>query len=311
MRRAFAAAIAVLALTSCQKETPEDLIPELTPIERLQAHPDQRLFSELLVKDGWDNQLQNATANTLFAPGNAAILQYLSDRGISRTEAMSADETRQLIALHQIAAPYTADALPMGYVQSRCEHTIGTQRHPITLFIQRANRQTTIQNARLNQPDLVEGRSIHSIDQVIALPTVFDHLSVNPDCSAFLSALKRSDFSANNFSIFKKSGAITVFAPTNFAFASFMLEKGYRTLDQMPQADLNKMVRAHIVEQSNLRANDLKNKLIKTAGGQVTIAVDGNTLLVSDLSGRKAKMTQADVQSTNGVVHLIDRVMLP
>jgi uncharacterized surface protein with fasciclin (FAS1) repeats len=303
--------ITALAFTSCQKETTEATAPELTPLELLRAHPQQSLFSEMLTKDGWGDQLQQAATNTVFAPVNAAIAQYLSSRGISRTEALPADELQQFLALHQLATPYAAVALPMGYVQSRYEHPIGTSRYPVTLFVQRANNVTTVQNARLTQPDLVQGRMIHGLEEAIALPGVLDHLSVNPDCSAFLAALKRSDLSANNFALLKKTGAVTLFVPTNFAFASFLLEKGYRSLDIVPQVELNKIVRTHLIESSNFRAAHLPNKLLKTTGGQVTISVDGNTMVVTDLAGRKAKIVQADVQSTNGVLHLIDRVLLP
>jgi uncharacterized surface protein with fasciclin (FAS1) repeats len=102
----------------------------------------------------------------------------------------------------------------------------------------------------------------------------------------------------------KAPGPITVFAPTNDAFKSVPA----KTMDELAHdpAKLKALIAYHVVP-SKLTAADVKNGNVKTAqGGNVALAKAGEFVTVED-----AMVQSADIVATNGVVHTVDRVLMP
>lgn len=105
----------------------------------------------------------------------------------------------------------------------------------------------------------------------------------------------------------KGTGPFTVFAPTDAAFAK--LPAG--TLDDLlkpeNKAKLQGILTYHVVPGKVMAADVVKLKTAKTVQGQdLTIKVDGSTVMVDN-----AKVTQTDIACSNGVIHVIDTVVLP
>jgi uncharacterized surface protein with fasciclin (FAS1) repeats len=115
------------------------------------------------------------------------------------------------------------------------------------------------------------------------------------------------------------TGPFTVFAPTNAAFD--MLPKGTveNLLKPENKAQLTKILTYHVVKANAL--STAIDKMIKDDGGKHTInTVSGNKLTamlkdgkieLMDESGGTAHVTIADVRQSNGVIHVIDHVLLP
>jgi uncharacterized surface protein with fasciclin (FAS1) repeats len=112
-------------------------------------------------------------------------------------------------------------------------------------------------------------------------------------------------------------GPFTVFAPTNEAFAK--LPKA--TVDKVTgdKALLTKVLTYHVVA-GRLSAADIVQKIkdgggtakIKTVeGDDITASLDGSSVIITDDHGDKAKVTIADVNQSNGVIHVIDTVLVP
>jgi uncharacterized surface protein with fasciclin (FAS1) repeats len=115
------------------------------------------------------------------------------------------------------------------------------------------------------------------------------------------------------------SGPFTVFAPTNKAFD--MLPKGAvdNLLKPENKGTLTSVLTYHVVA-GNLDANDLMGKvkagngtaMLKTVHGEdLTIMQKGKTLWVKDAKGATAKVTISDVRQSNGVIHVVDHVLMP
>ncbi|SHI32246.1 Uncaracterized surface protein containing fasciclin (FAS1) repeats [Mesonia phycicola] len=114
-------------------------------------------------------------------------------------------------------------------------------------------------------------------------------------------------------------GPFTVFAPTNTAFSH--LPEG--TVENLMKAEnkpvLQSILTYHVVA-GNWSAKDIA-KMIKKNGGKVnvetvngssiTMMMDGKKLKIKDASGNIATVTIADVNQSNGVIHVIDTVLLP
>jgi uncharacterized surface protein with fasciclin (FAS1) repeats len=115
------------------------------------------------------------------------------------------------------------------------------------------------------------------------------------------------------------SGPFTVFAPTNEAFAA--LPKG--TVEDLLKPEnketLKKVLLYHVVPANAPAATAMKmvkddggSHMAKTAEGEsLTLKTKGDKLTVTDASGGTATVTQADVIQKNGVVHIIDKVLMP
>lgn len=105
-------------------------------------------------------------------------------------------------------------------------------------------------------------------------------------------------------------GPFTVFAPTNDAFASLLTELGV-TKEQLlaDKALLTQVLTYHVVPGKVLRAQVPVGVPITTVQGD-TFTID-STLTITDQRGRTARITQTDLLASNGVIHVIDRVILP
>jgi uncharacterized surface protein with fasciclin (FAS1) repeats len=111
----------------------------------------------------------------------------------------------------------------------------------------------------------------------------------------------------------KGEGPFTVFAPTDDAFAK--LPAG--TLDTLlkdPKGDLAQILTYHVVPGKVMAADvvQLDGQKVKTVqGGELTVGVSGDTVTLTDATGNEVTVTSTDVPATNGVIHVIDGVLLP
>ncbi len=117
----------------------------------------------------------------------------------------------------------------------------------------------------------------------------------------------------------QSAGPFTVFAPTNAAFDKLPAGTVTTLLKPEMKADLTGVLTYHVVA-GRLDTKSLK-KLIKTgkgkatlrtvAGGNIYASMKGNKITIWDATGRKANVTISDVYQSNGVIHVIDQVLLP
>lgn len=111
----------------------------------------------------------------------------------------------------------------------------------------------------------------------------------------------------------KGPGPFTVFAPTDAAFAK--LPAGtVDTLLKDPKGDLTKILTYHVVPGKVMAADVVKldGQKVKTVqGGELTIGVDGDKVTLTDAAGNTVNVTMTDVEASNGVIHVIDGVLMP
>jgi len=125
------------------------------------------------------------------------------------------------------------------------------------------------------------------------------------DLSTLVAALK----AGNLTSALSGKGPFTVFAPTNEAFAKLPAEVLKRLLEPRHIKELDAVLEYHVIAGAAVHAADLKpEQRVKTLeGGEILIEVYEKNVYIN----RRAKVTTADVGASNGVVHIIDNVLLP
>jgi len=144
---------------------------------------------------------------------------------------------------------------------------------------------------------------------------VVDVAISSKDHTTLVAAVKAADL----VNILKGEGPFTVFAPTNTAFDA--LPKG--TLESLlkPEAKskLSSILTYHVVA-GNFKAADviaaIKNGdgqfvINNVNGGSLTASLKGNNVILTDANGNVATVTATDLKASNGVIHVIDSVVLP
>jgi uncharacterized surface protein with fasciclin (FAS1) repeats len=114
-------------------------------------------------------------------------------------------------------------------------------------------------------------------------------------------------------------GPFTVFAPTNEAFAKLPAGTVNTLLMAENKATLTKILTYHVVSGSMdskdiakaIKAGNGKAELNTVSGGKLWASMKGKDLIVTDEKGDMAKVTISNVYQANGVIHVIDAVLLP
>jgi uncharacterized surface protein with fasciclin (FAS1) repeats len=134
-----------------------------------------------------------------------------------------------------------------------------------------------------------------------ASPTIATLATNTPQLSTLLSLVKKAGLADE----LAAPGALTVFAPTNAAFAK-VPKATLNSLAKNPAA-LKRVLLYHIVSGKIPAAKVVTLRSAKTlAGPAVRIRVTGKTVRINE-----AKVATADVKASNGLVHVIDRVLIP
>src|SRR5690606_8927091 len=108
------------------------------------------------------------------------------------------------------------------------------------------------------------------------------------------------------------SSPFTVFAPTNAAFTSLLTELTLPNLAAVPTAVLENALKYHVVAGANVASNDIVNNMTVTTfqGGTFKITTNGG-VKITDANNRVANVIATDVQCSNGIIHVLDKVILP
>jgi len=109
-------------------------------------------------------------------------------------------------------------------------------------------------------------------------------------------------------------GPLTVFAPTNAAFAALLEELDVESLDDISDELLIDVLKYHVVSGKVL-AGDLSDEqeVAPILGDNQTFTIDltGGAKKIVDANDRVANITTTDIEASNGVIHVIDKVILP
>merc|ERR1711957_207292 len=141
---------------------------------------------------------------------------------------------------------------------------------------------------------------VHIIDAVLVPPkNIVELAQATNDLSTLVEALIAADL----VDTLSGPGPFTVFAPTNAAFAAIE-ETVTELLKAENKADLVNVLTYHVVSGSNMAADLSSGTDLATvmAGGKLSVAIAGDAVTI----GGVANVTQADVEASNGVVHIIN-----
>lgn len=148
-------------------------------------------------------------------------------------------------------------------------------------------------------------------DDAVELKTISATAQADPNFSILVQALTRSDLSTNYATVLDGTGPYTVFAPTNAAFQSLLTELNVASLNDIPAATLEAVLKYHVVSGKVLSSSLTEGQSVATLqGSNFTIGLSGGAK-ITDNGSRVSNITATDVDCSNGVIHAIDKVLLP
>jgi uncharacterized surface protein with fasciclin (FAS1) repeats len=137
--------------------------------------------------------------------------------------------------------------------------------------------------------------------------TITDVVASNPDFSTLLAAVGAADLADT----LAGEGPYTVFAPTNDAFDALSAGTLDSLLKPANQDQLAGILTYHVVEGEVMAADVTPGDVTTVNGADFTISVDNGDVIIADGQGNQAMVTQTDIEASNGVIHVIDAVLLP
>lgn len=137
---------------------------------------------------------------------------------------------------------------------------------------------------------------------------IIENMVNSKDHATLIAAVKAAGF----VDTLAGKGPLTVFAPTNAAFGK--LPSG--TLDGLlkpeNKAALAKILAYHVVAEKLAAADLTDGRTLRTVEGEeLTVKLDGSRIWLLDAKGGKASLTTTDAVQSNGVIHVIDSVLMP
>jgi uncharacterized surface protein with fasciclin (FAS1) repeats len=244
---------------------------------------------------------------TVFAPTDEAFTALLAELKLTKAQLL-ADKTllQQVLQYHVLTGAVSKSAVPLGKPITPLQGGIFKIDASGANLVVTDGRNRT---ARITATD-IQARNgvIHVVDRVLlpADKTIVATAQALPDFSILVEAV----VAAGLVDTLNAAGPFTVFAPTNAAFAKLLTELGV-TKEQLlaNKALLTQVLTYHVLPARVLKAEVPVGTAITTVQGQ-TFTVDAS-LAITDQRGRKAAITATDVLARNGVIHVIDTVILP
>jgi uncharacterized surface protein with fasciclin (FAS1) repeats len=308
MRRWFkwiAALGAVTMMAACGGDD-DDPVPPGTIAEVAQGGG----FTALLAaadKAGLSATLNGSTELTVFAPTDAAFTSLATRLGFANAGAMvtalTPAQLSSILSYHVVAGEVKRAAVPTGTDIVSVEggafrvRTVGSD-----LFI----TDELLRDSKISATDVEASNGVvHVVDSVL-LPegvlNIVQTAQANPVFSTLVGAVVGADLAGT----LSGAGPLTVFAPTDPAFAAIStVVAGLST----PQ--LTTVLTYHVVAGKVLAADIPFGAPIATVAGQNITINAATPPTITDTSDATANIVATDVEASNGVIHVIDKVLIP
>lgn len=307
-------ALGLFTFTSCgdDDETvePTPVVP-LDIVDTAIATDDLSTLVAALQQADLVSTLQMDGPFTVFAPTNDAF-QALLDSNEDWNSLADIDNAtlENVLKFHVLAADIQAADLTDSYVTSLAT---GPNSEQIVLQIDVTGGVQFNGSAMPITTDVdATNGTVHIIDEVMLPPSVVDIALNNPNFSTLVAALTRDDLSADFVSILSGNGPFTVFAPTNAAFQALLDSNNeWNELGDIPVGTLEAVLNYHVVQNANVQSDELSDdQEVASIGGTLMVDLSDGAKLETT-SGQSVNIVLTDVQGANGVVHVVDAVLLP
>lgn len=301
---------AAIVLAACNKDETDDMTPTPTPlpqekniVETAQSLPQFSILVDAVVKAGLVGALSADGPFTVFAPTNDAFNMLFDQLGVNGIEDLTAEQLTPILLYHVVGSKVMAADVQTGYVPTL--NTTAPGENSVLILADASKGVQLNGGTNVTATDVEASNGvIHVIDKVLLPTDVVDIAINNSNFSILVEAVAK----AGLVDALKAEGPFTVFAPTNAAFEALFAQLGVNGISDLTAEQLTPILLYHVVS-GNVRAADVSSGMVSTLNTEAMIEI-----MVTDsgvkLNG-KSNVIATDVQGTNGVIHVIDAVILP
>lgn len=294
--------------SSCSDD--DDRAPDIpTPniVEIADATPQFSTLVAAVQTAGLIETLSSPGPFTVFAPTNDAFGTFLTENDLTADQLLANPNLGTILTYHVVGASVPSSAVGPGSVNTVAD---------IPFFISEApNGNLWINgNTRIIDTDINASNGIiHVLDNVITPPTqniaeiaIAATEAETPEFTQLVAALVRAELAGAFTGGFQDN--FTVFAPTDAAFGELYTALGVGGVDEIPLETLTDVLLYHVVPARAFSQDLREGAELPTLLEDATLTVNLSALQIND-SGLVADML--NIHATNGVIHVIDSVLLP
>lgn len=308
--------IATTLCIGCKKDDKNDSPASKNVSETVAAESSLSLLEAAIVKAGISTTLASSGNLTLFAPDDDAFKQIdLDGDGIAdldteaKINALDASNTALLktfLEYHLLTTAVKAEAIAAG------PNAEVTTKGGKVAFTTRNNSGVYINGVKIKKADIAATNGvIHIIERVLNPPmaNIAETIAINPNFTYLVAASQRVGLDI--ITILGGPGPMTAFAATNQAF----IDAGYPTVASLHTADavqLKALLLNHVVNGRYFSTDFIDGAQLSTLGpNKLTISLNGGTKIKGVGNTDYANITLTNIMATNGVIHVVNKVLLP
>lgn len=301
----FAVLSMLLFFTSCDKDETNDSPKTITDIAT--ANSNFTLLESAVIKANLAATLSSAGPFTVFAPDDAAF----NGSGITSSVigSLSADQLKDILLYHTLDSKVMAANVPAG------PNAAVTTAGGGTLYVTKNSKGVFVNGWKVSTADIAASNGvIHSIERALMPPAgnLVEVAQANNNLTYLVAAVVRaSEGSTNVAEVLASDGAFTVFAPTNQAF----IDAGFPTIASIQAADPNTLasILTYHVIAARAFSSDLSDgqNLTTVNEAPITVSIGSNATVKGNSNTSAANINAVNIMASNGVVHVIDKVLLP
>jgi uncharacterized surface protein with fasciclin (FAS1) repeats len=295
-------------LVACGSETVDAGTPPTQNVVQVaQGNPDLSILVEAVVAADLAGTLSAPGPYTVFAPTNAAFAALLTELGVTKAQLL-ADKPllTAVLQYHVLGARVAKAQIPLGKaITPLAGGFFKIDMSGADVIITDGRNRTS----RITATDIAASNAlVHVVDKVIlpANKNIVQTAQALPDFSILVEAVVAADLAAT----LSGTGPFTVFAPTNAAFAALLTELGISKADLLANKPLlTAVLTYHAIGARVLKADVVPGAQPNTVQGE-NFSISA-ALAITDKRARTSNIVATDVLTSNGVIHVIDRVILP
>ena len=298
-------------LTSCSDDDPVIEKPK-NIVDLAVADSNLSVLVAALQKADLVSALQADGPYTVFAPTDAAFQALLdSNDSWNSLDDIPVETLKSVLLFHVISGEVKAADLSNTYVNTL---STGPNDEMLSLQVEVDGAVEFNGDSKPIATDVMASNGvIHTIDKVMLPANVVTLALNNSGFTSLVAALTDSRHTTDFVSLLKEDGPYTIFAPTNDAFQALLdSNDSWNSLADIPIATLEAVLKYHVFAGGNVQSDELSDdqEITMFDGNIVTVDLSSGAKLDTS-SGQSVVISLTDVQGTNGVIHVVDSVLLP
>ncbi|UCS93647.1 fasciclin domain-containing protein [Echinicola marina] len=296
-----------LFLTACNDDEEINPIEEDDIVDIVVDSPNFTTLEAAVVEAGLVATLQGEGPFTVFGPTDAAFAAFLQDNSLTAEALLSHPDLADILTYHVLSGEVFASGVSAGEVS-----TVNGSSFYVS---EDTNGNLWINgSARITDTDVMASNGvIHVLDYVIIPPSqsiaeiALGYASASsPEFTQLVGALQRADLVD---AVSGNDGDLTVFAPTDAAFqALYDSNPGWNDYNDIPLETLTAVLTAHVVPARAFSQDLRDGASLTTLNEAAMLSVDLGELTVG---GASLNTSLLNIHATNGVIHVINNVILP